>query len=342
MSRFRLLADDLTGALDRAAAFVPRFGPIPVLWHPDPALPIAALDSGARDAAPEAAHAALSPFAADLAGAELALLKLDRLLRGHPAPTIAACLRAGAFEHAVIAPALPVQGRVTRAGRQLVHGADTGIDLAAGLGALGVPVRLRRPGETAPAGVSLWDAASDAELATIAAAGRTLSGRVLWCGSAGLAGTLAGAAPPLIVPPRPVLALIGTDHPTTRRQLEACLNHSAADAAAIAAHLTGGQGVAVVPGLPDGLGRAEGAVEIAGRFAGLVRRLPRPGALFVTGGETLRALCTSLGAARLHVIGQLAPGVPVSNLVGGAWDGLPVVSKSGGFGGPALLADLLR
>lgn len=336
MSRFRLLADDLTGALDSAAAF----GPLPVLWSPDPALPDAALDSNTRDMAPAAARAALLPFAADLADADFALKKLDSALRGHPALEIAACL--GAFDHAVIAPAFPAQGRITRAGRQLVHGIDTGIDLAAGLAALGVTVHPCRAGDPAPAGVSLWDAASDADLAAVVAAGHALPGRVLWCGSAGLAGALAGSPPPLIVPPRPVLALIGTDHPATRRQLDACLVHPATDAASIAARLSSGQSVAVVPDLPAGLSRTAAAAEIAVRFAGLVRRLPRPGALFVTGGETLRGLAHALGATRLHVMGQLAPGVPVSALVGGAWDGLPVVSKSGGFGGPALLGDLLR
>ena len=337
MSRFRLLADDLSGALDSAAAFAP----LPILWRPDPALPAAALDSGTRDAAPSAVHAALMPFAADLAGADLAIKKLDSALRGHPAPEIAACL--AGFDHAVIAPAFPVQGRITRAARQLVHGIDTGIDLSADLAALGVPIRLRRPGDAAPAGVSLWDAASDAELAMVAAAGCALPGRVLWCGSAGLAGVLAGpASPALPRPPGPVLALIGTDHPATRLQLDGCLVRPATDAAAVAALLTSGRGVAVVPGLPPGLSRPEAATAIAARFAALLPRLPRPGTLLATGGETLRGLVRALGATHLHVLGQLAPGVPVSVLAGGAWDGLPVISKSGGFGGPALLADLLH
>ena len=38
MARLRLLADDLTGALDSAARFVPLTGPVAVTWRDDAAL----------------------------------------------------------------------------------------------------------------------------------------------------------------------------------------------------------------------------------------------------------------------------------------------------------------
>ena len=69
---------------------------------------------------------------------------------------------------------------------------------------------------------------------------------------------------------------------------------------------------------------------------------PLPGTLVATGGETLLRLCEAVGALKLEAVGELAAGVPVSRLVGGGWDGVPVVSKSGGFGGPELLADLME
>ena len=48
----RLLADDLTGALDSAARFVPLVGPVPVVWSdPIPAGTVA-IDSGTRDLLP--------------------------------------------------------------------------------------------------------------------------------------------------------------------------------------------------------------------------------------------------------------------------------------------------
>jgi uncharacterized protein YgbK (DUF1537 family) len=64
--------------------------------------------------------------------------------------------------------------------------------------------------------------------------------------------------------------------------------------------------------------------------------------LLVTGGETLHGVCTALGATHLEVQGRIVPGLPRSILRGGRWDGVTVVSKSGAFGTPALLRDLLE
>jgi D-threonate/D-erythronate kinase len=70
--------------------------------------------------------------------------------------------------------------------------------------------------------------------------------------------------------------------------------------------------------------------------------MARPGTLVVAGGETLRALCMALDAEGLVVDGEIAAGVPASRLLGGRWDGLRVVSKSGAFGDQELLARLLQ
>jgi uncharacterized protein YgbK (DUF1537 family) len=57
-----------------------------------------------------------------------------------------------------------------------------------------------------------------------------------------------------------------------------------------------------------------------------------PAALVLTGGDTARAVCGELGAHALDVNREIAPGVPLCQLQGGRWDGLPVVTKAGGFG----------
>ncbi len=337
MTAFRLLADDLTGALDSAARFAGRYGPIPARWSDDPAAEALALDSASRDLPQDEAVRRVTALAPALAAAEMAFKKLDSLLRGHTAAELAACASAGRFNAVVIAPAFPAQGRITRHGRQLAHGSDVGLDLARALADLGVPVTLRRPGDALPAGVSLWDAESDADLAAIAAMSR---GRVLWCGSGGLAGALGGAVASIPTPlPRPVLALLGSDHPVAAAQRDACpvrLTLTEADDA------TPGHGTAIDVALPGGVDRAEAASRIAAAFAGLLRRIDRPGALVIAGGETLRGVCEALNAHGLRVEGELAPGIPVSRLDGGAWDGLCVVSKSGAFGDAGLVARLLN
>lgn len=358
MSGLRLIADDLTGALDAAAQFVGLAGVIHCIWGEaalaaDPArLPAhAALDAASREGSPEAAAARAAAMAPALAGASLAFRKLDSLLRGHEAIEIAATLKAGGIAHAVIAPAFPAQARATRGGRQffLREGAwqDTGVDLAARLAALGIPARLMRPGEAAPEGVSIWDAETEADLAAIVAAGRALRGQVLWCGTAGLAGALAGAAPPCPPLPGPVLGLFGTDHPVTQGQLAQAgpallrLPEAAPDKAGlIAAHLARHGAAMVMPDLPANLPRQDAYARIGACLAEAVAGLPAPGTLVVAGGETLRGLADHLGATGLAVDGQLLPGVPTSRLIGGRWEGVRVISKSGAFGAPSLLRDL--
>ena len=344
MSDFRLLADDLTGALDSAARFVPRFGPIEVSWRRPSEARAAAYDSETREAAdPEPAMLRWAPYLRDAA---LAFKKLDSMLRGHVAAEIAACLRAGRFAHAVIAPAFPYHGRITSGGRHYAHGHDVGIDLALDFARLGIPLNLCRPGDPPSPGVSLWDAVDDGDLDRIVTAGRTLPGPVLWCGSGGLAAALAGPTPPpRPALPGPMLALLGSDHPATAAQFAA---------APFTATLLGPDGArAIGPSLagrdailrahvPDNTPRDAAATLIGETFIALAFALPAPGTLVVTGGETLRRLCDALRASHLTVMGELMPGVPVSSLEGGAWDGVTIVSKSGAFGRPDFLARLFR
>jgi uncharacterized protein YgbK (DUF1537 family) len=92
--------------------------------------------------------------------------------------------------------------------------------------------------------------------------------------------------------------------------------------------------------LPAGLGRPEASVRIAVEIEKLTQCIPSPATLLVVGGETLRSLCIALGTDHLEVAGQLMPGVPVSRMVGGRWDGTGVISKSGAFGGERLLLEI--
>jgi uncharacterized protein YgbK (DUF1537 family) len=261
------------------------------------------------------------------------------------------------FDRVIVAPAFPYQGRVTRNGRQYYCSGGvwtaTETDLRADLEGQGFAVALRHPGDMAPAGLSLWDAETDSDLADIAAAGRAASGSALWCGSGGLAGALAGAAiagrnEAAERLERPVLGLFGTDHPVTVAQIEACgsagavlPDGGAASVAEVARRLSEA-GVALVRiAMPENTARSEAALRIERELGALVRRLAPPRTLLAAGGETLRALCVALDADRLELVDQLAPGVPCSFLRGGRFDGVRVISKSGAFGDRDLLKRLL-
>lgn len=350
----RLLADDLTGALDSASEFTALAGPVPVRWtvtgSADGNL---ALATGTRETARAEAVAHVASAAPLLAGADIAFKQLDSLLRGHPAAELAACLRACTWRSVVVAPAFPAQGRVTRDGLQLARDPDgswrsVAPPLAALLAAEGLEAKPGNPAQPLPPGISVFDAETEADMRRIAACGRGAEGLVLWCGSGGLGRALAADAPVRAVSrlDGPVLGLFGSDQVVTQRQLAACgrlwLRLDLAEGTARLGEALAARGVALASlDLPEGLSRAEAARMIADGFVALLRDLPRPGTLLVAGGETLAAICAGLGATALEANGLVGPGVPRSVLRGGRWDGLHLVSKSGAFGDDTLWRDLL-
>jgi uncharacterized protein YgbK (DUF1537 family) len=54
--------------------------------------------------------------------------------------------------------------------------------------------------------------------------------------------------------------------------------------------------------------------------------------LVMTGGDTALAICDLCGANGLRVGGEIERGIPCGTIVGGMFDGVPFVSKAGGFG----------
>jgi uncharacterized protein YgbK (DUF1537 family) len=360
MTLVRIVADDLTGALDAAAPLVGVAGPLPVLWDESVARTARgslALDSESRDR--EVPPAGLL---ATLRGADLACKKIDSLLRGRTVDEIAACLASRCFASAVIAPAFPAQQRITRGGRQYWRPTATAawqpveVDLIAELRGRGLPVRHAPSAERlAGRGFFLCDATAEEDLGAIARAGRALPGPRLWIGTAGLARALAGpAAPTHPAPlPAPLLLVIGSHHPVTLAQVGQLAAHTQSDAILsirldrpdpvatverLAATLAAQRCAALVFALPDGTG-ADVAGPLFDRVMALAieRLAPSPGCLVVTGGATLFRLVRALDADALLVTGELMPGIAVSRLEGGRWPGVSVLSNSGAFGAPDLL-----
>lgn len=316
------MADDLTGALDSAARFVPLVGPVPVFWRGEPSPGTAAFDAGTREMGCDAAASTVTALLPFLSGADIAFKKIDSLMRGHVAGELAACR--AAFDHVVLAPAFPFQGRITRGSRQLTLSPegwrDVGFDFA---------------------GLGVQDAETEADLDRIVGKGRLLQGRILWCGTGGLAGALAGRRRvPRPALSRPVLALVGSHHPVSARQVSAAAEWHHLLPRPLPALNSRGHVVSV--SVPAGTPRTQARAVIIEAFAGLLGGVQRPGTLFVSGGETLRGLCGVLQVDRLVVDGELEPGVPTSVMRGGKWDGQRVVSKSGAFGDTQFLAALLR
>ena len=358
MTVVRIVADDLTGALDAAAPLVGLAGPLPVLW--DAAAATEACGSFALDSESRDRPAPAEGWLAALRGADLAYKKIDSLLRGRTVEEIAICLKSGRFASAVIAPAFPAQQRITRGARQYWRPAATGawqpveVELMAELARRGLPVRhASSSGEIAGHGFFLCDATTEDDLAAIVQAGRGLRTPLLWIGTAGLARALVGpSGPALPIPlPTPLLLVIGSHHPVTLAQVQQLAAHAPGAAATIrldstdlaaavevlAATLVARGRAALVFALPDGTG-ADVAGPLFDRVMALaIGQVAPPRSLVVTGGATLFRLTRALEARSLLVASELMPGIAVSRLEGGRWPGATVLSKSGAFGAPDLL-----
>ena len=149
---------------------------------------------------------------------------------------------------------------------------------------------------------------------------------------------------------RAILVVCGSVTPVSRRQLIALVDaaglddsrilrldddqHHDAELADRGSTLMTSDRMAV---LTTESGRIGEPLEVAGRLAAIAARLPRPAGVVLTGGETARQVLRGVGARGLDVTGEVEPYIPAAVISGGSWDGVPVVTKSGGFGQPGTL-----
>lgn len=230
------------------------------------------------------------------------------------------------------------------------------------------PHSLAQSIEDDPHPLVVFDAVSQHDLERIARASLLLRDGAILCGAGGLAEALAtwwreAAVSPEEQPPRafpsgPLLVVAGSFNPVTARQLV----YLAGDFPAMPMIQIGiddllrGRVKRFVGEALDGLARGQStAITIrkeeyragAGRkaarmLAAMVRAVCEqnlPGGLLLTGGDIAQAVCVALGASGLHVAREYLPGMPLSYLEGGSADGLPVVTKAGGFGTAGVLSE---
>lgn len=334
-----LLADDLTGACDSAAAFL-RTGLAVRVWLGAAAAfpaaePVQAFNTNTRALSAAKASRIVAKAAAALTSHPRALLfkKIDSAARGPFAAEILAAHRAFASRAVLLAPAFPAAGRTVRNGILQIQdaaGQRRQVDLARRF-----PPKHRsrialvsRPRELAAAlraakPVLLCDAAKQSDLEALVRAAEKFSG-LLFAGSAGLAYALAGRHARRIrrVPPSASRTLIvaGSDHPVTRLQL-ATLNRTHSRAAQV---------------LRIRYNRRDRA-RLLNKF-----RSYAPQALILTGGDTALLAANTLGAHSFILHGELAPGIPWGIVQGGMAEGCIVITKSGGFGAPNLFNEILH
>ncbi len=334
MPEILIIADDLTGALDSAVAFV-RSGRrvhvargVSYIAEALAAAPdVLAVSTASRECSEGEALERMAGVAAaiDPCAAPIVMKKVDSRLKGHVAAETRALACAARRDRIVALPAIPEMGRVQCAGMLTGEGIEHPVDISACF----------------PHCAEVPDITSDADLD---AAVQGLAPDTLWAGARGLAFALAratfgpgdAAAPALAAPA--VFALgsrdpitlrqaewLGRDHavyPAPNGAVEACALHNSV----LAVQVTGGDS-------------ERPAAEVGAVFADGIARLAEtvtPGAILASGGETADAILNRLGIGVLEVEAELAPGVPVCVAEAG-WGKLRMATKSGGFGAPDLL-----
>ena len=312
----RVVADDLSGAVETAAVLGLRR----VALRPRED---AVVDLDTRWLPPEEAAERVRAFG------RIDFKKIDSQLRGN----VAAELEALAGE-VIVAPALPVQGRVVRGGVLHVNGL---------------------PRESP---VPLVDAETDADLDAIVAraAGATL------VGSAGLAAALGRAHGAQPLPPAtkgqgPLLIAVGTR--TAGAQLARLraagvpvtdtaewraagwpASASPAGAAGASPQRAGGTSPARAGAASRaGVAARRDVLAVRGKamqLARVVRDAP-PCDLVLTGGATARAVLDTLGIEELELVGQVHYGAVLCQA-----QGRRVLIRPGSFGGPDSLVEIVE
>ena len=293
-----MIADDLTGACDAGVAFAPAVVALRATARLQPGDALVET-THSRGEDPEIAAARVTELMRRLPPADLLYKKIDSVLRGNVRAELAAMLEGSSRRRALVCPAFPEQGRT------VVNGIaePAGIDLRALLDGLPVDVP---------------DAETQEDLVRIARDADPA--RDLLVGSAGLARALGGIPgrikPPLRRPKGVALFCVGSVHPVTLSQMS---DVSEEDAEC--------WNIDMAAPDPEQLGRLRKRVEAL-----------TEGGLLMCGGDTALLLCRLFGAEGIRLEAEIEPGVPFGRLLGGVGDGLAVVTKSGGFGGPDTLA----
>lgn len=240
-----MIADDLSGAADSAATCaVQGLSTIVQLSEisTEPAAQLISIDAATRSMPADNASATIERLTAANGNGRILFKKVDSLLRGHVGTELAAMLRVEKSAVAVMAPALPAQGRTTLEGWQCLNGerlADKEIPHmmhAAGLICATVGIDLVR-GEPASLlkkmsslssehNIVVCDAETEKDLQAIAKATAALPQKTIWAGTAGLARYMPAALgvegkPAVEELPRfrgPILMAIGSRKSLTREQ----------------------------------------------------------------------------------------------------------------------------
>lgn len=328
--RLAIVADDLTGGLDAAAPFAARGAGVRMAMSPA-AVPdalahgphVLVICTDSREIPADQARARVVQTLANLPGSVPLFKKIDSRLKGN----IAAELAGFDAARLLVVPAIPDFGRIVRGGVLTGFGVDAPICVAD---------RLGRHADHA----DIPDTVDSADIFAALAA----QPDALPVGARGLAEALAARMFPApsrrmarLDGPR-ALFVVGSRDRITLRQVMALADagvvvvdapngvapENPPDAPILAIHATPGPSDMASDAVASAL-----AVSVIPLAAGR-------GTILLTGGATAQTVLSGLGIGELELLGECLPGLPVARA-----SGYMFVTKSGGFGQPGTLADVL-
>jgi uncharacterized protein YgbK (DUF1537 family) len=358
-----LIADDLTGACDTGVQFV-RCGlscRVELNLSSDrapAAADVLAFNTNSRTDTAELSRRKIEELAVRCSGlkADAIFKKVDSTLRGNVGEEIAAAMQAFQCEAAIIAPAFPAMRRLVRDG--ILHWADFSgsgrVDICGILAQQGIShealVSISPASRDPVAEINahlldgkqffIMDGKSQHDLHSAVALGSAIPRRILWVGSAGLGIALAermarsGSRKSVsAMTDVPMFFVIGSTHSASLQQKATLLK--ATDAVEVAptaeAVVVARRALRAKRHLIVTIDRDKVDEFSLRQFFGSLLGLP-VAAMFLTGGDTGALVCNAIGAQSIDLCDEIEPGFPWGILDGGMFHGLPVASKSGGFG----------
>jgi uncharacterized protein YgbK (DUF1537 family) len=372
------LADDLSGALEVAAAFHNAGRKAIVIWSTDGWAAcgpddVVGFDTETRNSPPARAAAGVTQALreAGARGRGLLFNKIDSTMRGPVAAELGAVAEALPDTTVLFTPANPHAGRTVRDGVLLVNGvpvAQTDFGRDPVMPVKESSIRGAVPARTAARVIAL-DVTTDADFVRAIEQRERAGGPWMAVGS----GALARVLVPRLVQPDPtrgsmnvplpassggVLLVSGSAHPLNRAQAAKLtaqqqvavheINPSDPNAAAVAATASlRASGVAGLQAAARGTGGTFTSDQVLRSVTVAVTRVAAETGvrrLMVTGGETARALSEAWGIQALRVLGDVEPGLVLA-VSEGAKDRWLMAIKPGGFGSETTwvkAADALR
>ncbi len=369
--KFGMIADDLTGACDTGVQFARCGFNTVVLLDPHYQLPVDAelvvISTESRTLSPQKASLQVKQTCEHFKRENIRLVykKIDSTLRGPIGAEIKTVQTVCSSSFAVVTPAFPAMGRTLIDGWMQVEGNSefTPLHFPTLLGDQGltevVPLSLDivRAGANAltyvfsqqiSSGtvVAVCDAVTDQDLSIIVQAARCSHPETLLIGSAGL-GIQAAASMAKehqkslshvgafeIGRYGPLIYFIGSKSGVTRSQVEYLTAQNCAVAVSLNDKsvqnmrdvMDSGRS-AIIPILWEGPSEARHLHTLLNSFD-----WQDIGGVVCSGGDTAAHVCRMLGAASLHLLGEILPGLPWGRLIGGAGDGVLIATKAGAFG----------